>query len=90
MATLESLAIRQERAIERIEEILNGNGVAVSLPITHRNREELHAIQLEMIADALADLSEGTGNNGVLSEIKAIVSKSRYTKAELEAVLDAD
>lgn len=90
MATMESKVIRQERAIKRIQQIFDANGLAVSLPVLHKDRHELHATQLELIANALDSLQLADAQNDTIAQLQAVVSKPRYTKAEIEAVLHAD
>ena len=54
MATLESMAIRSNTALDRIEAKLSEMGIQLdALPRLHREREMLRCIQLEIIADAL-------------------------------------
>lgn len=58
MATLEQIAIRRARAIERIKTELARLGVAFELPPTSRafvhKRETAEALTLEAIAEALS------------------------------------
>lgn len=53
MATLESMAIRSDSAMSRIEAQLARMGIEIGVPRTMREREMLRCIQLEAIAHAL-------------------------------------
>jgi hypothetical protein len=58
MATLESMAIRSNAAIDRIQKQLKALGVEFDTQRLHREREMLRCIQLEAIADALDSVQE--------------------------------
>lgn len=58
MATLESMAIRSNTAIDRIEQQLAALGVDIEpLPRLNKDREMLRCIQLERIANALETIT---------------------------------
>lgn len=68
MATLESMAIRSDTALDRIEKQLAKLGVEVdTFPRLNRESEMLRCIQLEQIADAIESVKPVTkrGSNKV-------------------------
>lgn len=87
MATLESMAIRSNNAIDRIEEKLVGEWGVKSAPLPRlmKDREMLRCNQLERIADMLDAVEQNTDSR--LQDAIDLVSKANWTKAELEALL---
>jgi hypothetical protein len=53
MATLESMAMRSNAALDRIQKQLKALGVEFDTQRLHREREMLRCIQLEAVAAAL-------------------------------------
>jgi hypothetical protein len=83
MASPKALAIRANNACDRIEETLTAQGVEVgTLPRLHNDREYLRVVQLEAIADALANLPTDD-----LARVRELIS-GRYTKDELEELVN--
>lgn len=90
MASPRMIAIACDEACQRIEAwaAVHVDEGLTPLPRVQRDRELLRKNQLTTIADWLerADM----GNNSVLDEVKALVSKANWTKAELEAIVLGD
>ena len=91
MATLESMAIRADKATTRIEnKIINEWGVkSAPLPRTHRVHEELRCNQLERIAD-MVEAVERFREQGLDPRLVAaldLIHSGNWTKAEMEMVL---
>lgn len=91
MATLESMAIRSNAAINRIEQkLITEWGVkSAPLPRIHKDREMLRCNQLERIADMVESVerfqSENTDSR--LQDAINLVQSGNWTKSQLETLL---
>lgn len=76
MATIESMAMRSNAAMDRIEGSLRELGLEFeSFPRSHRDRDMLRVIQLEGLAELLASL-----NAPVLSKDAKVLFEERMAQ----------
>lgn len=88
MASPRALKIKREEALDRIEAWIrprvDGGEKLTPLPRIHRDADMLHTQQITTIADWL----ERVEVDATLQQARDLIATGRYTKAELEAVIN--